>query len=120
MRTKSTLHDEPGDIRQALRDKGSQFVDDARGLSNLANEAAAGTIDDVRRASSERLSVAKDIAKRSAGGAQRRIRAAFESGREPVAKIARGVRERPLRTALVAAGVGALVAIWMRRRGNHH
>src|ERR1700722_3159218 len=103
------LRDKVGDVRQNLRDIGS-----------IAQDAAKEKGTHLQDAVQEHAAELRDAASRKAEGLRSRADELYGEGRQCAADLERTleqrIREKPLQSVAIAAGVGVLLGIlWVRR-----
>jgi len=103
------LRDKVGDVRQNLRDIGS-----------IAQDAAKEKVGDLRDTVSEQAAELRDATSRKAEDLRDRAGDVYEEGRQRAVDFERTleqrIREKPLQSVAIAAGVGILLGmIWTRR-----
>jgi len=103
------LRDKVGDVRQNLRDIGS-----------IAQDAAKEKVSDLRDSVSEQAAELRDATSRKAEDLRAQAGDMYEEGRQRAFDFERTleqrIREKPLQSVAIAAGVGILLGmIWNRR-----
>jgi ElaB/YqjD/DUF883 family membrane-anchored ribosome-binding protein len=108
-RTADQLRDKAGEIRQNVQD-----------LGTAARDAAQQVAGQIRDTATQRASELRDAAADQVAGLRDAAGDYYEMGRgramDLEQTIEQRIREKPLQSMLVAAGVGLLVgALWIRR-----